>query len=555
MKIIDSKIVDSGFEAFSKQPSLEENLAHAAVRGLAKHTKKEAVFDYSLKRRIDRGTLLAVALALKGYIEKNFKDEERIGIALPSCFPGVALNLAVQMAGKSAVNVNFTMGADAEKSCLETAGLKSIIGSRKVRDKVCEHSPDYPWTDNFLDIGDILKAIGKRGILPHLVAARTLPAGVINRLYKIPEHGGNREASIIFTSGSEGAPKAAVLTHRNLMANATQMSNLGIIADDEVLHANLPLFHSFGQSIQVWFAMIFGVRTVTVQSPLEIQTNLDACRTGGSTIMISTPTFLRAYYKKGTPKDFATMRNVIGGAEKTPDGFIQSWNAKFPNTNYLEGYGLTEASPVVSVNLPEGLKRGKYCPQKSATKAHSVGEIFPGMNAAVADPDTGEFLPIGSTGLLHLRGASIFGGYLNNPTETAKKLKDGGWLNTGDLASLDEDGFIFIKGRLSRFSKIGGEMVPHTSVEEAVAKALGVQNSETPQVAIGSRIDKAKGEALVLLSVPEIDMSNLRKLLTEAGLPNLWIPKQVVHVEQIPVLGTGKLDLGKIHRMCQNAEA
>ncbi|MFR6032364.1 MAG: AMP-binding protein [Bacilli bacterium] len=273
---------------------------------------------------------------------------------------------------------------------------------------------------------------------------------------------------------------------------------------------------------------MFGVRNVCVQSPLEVQANLDAMRKGHSTIMISTPTFLRSYYKKGSPDDFATMRGVIGGAEKTPDGFIDMWRKKFPDVYYWEGYGLTEASPVVCVNLPPNLKRGRFCPQPSQTKAKSVGEVFPGMQCAVSDPDTGEFLPIGSTGLLNLRGPNIFAGYYKQPEENSKKLREDGWLNTGDLAQLDEDGFIFIKGRLSRFSKIGGEMVPHMSVEDSIVRALGIQDSEKPLIAIGSKIDPAKGEALILLSAVDIDMPQLRRLLTEAGLPNLWIPKHTV---------------------------
>ena len=551
MKVIDSKIIDSQLERFSRLEFLDQNLAAAAVKGLAKGTRREHIYDFSLNRRVDRGTTLAVALALKEYIQKNFAGEERIGIALPSCFPGIVVNLAVQMAGKSSVNINFTMGSDAAKASLERAGVKCVIGSNKIREKVSAHAPDFPWTDNFNDIGEILKSIGKKGVLPKLIAVRLLPASLLIKLYKIPTEGEQSEASIIFTSGSEGAPKAAILSHRNILANSMQMWQLGIIDHTDSLHANLPLFHSFGQTIQVWFTSMFGVRSVCVQSPLEVQSNLDACRTGKSTIMISTPTFLRSYYKKGKPEDFATMRGVIGGAERTPDGFIEAWEEKFPGVYYWEGYGLTEASPVVCVNLPPNLKRGEFCPQPSRTKAHSVGEIFPGMQAALSDPDTGEFLPIGSTGLLNLKGASIFEGYLHQPEETRKRLHDG-WLNTGDLAELDEDGFIYIKGRLSRFSKMGGEMVPHMGVEDAIAKALGITDSEVPLIAIGSKLDPVKGEDLVLLSAVDIDLPKLRRLLTEEGLPNLWMPKQIVRVDSIPILGSGKLDLGKISKICKN---
>ena len=387
MKIIDSKIIDSGFEKFNGQKILKLNLGYAAMRTLCTNTRREYVIDCSLNKKADRGTVLALALALKEYIQKKFPEYERIGIALPSCLPGIAVNLAVQLAGKVSVNLNFTMGAEAERSCLERANVKMVIGSKKVRDKVDSHSPDYPWTDNFFDIGDILKEIGKKRIAAKLVAVRLLPFWVLSRIYGIPRDGGDREASIIFTSGSEGMPKAAVLTHRNIMANCVQMWNIGLINSDTRLHSNLPLFHSFGQTIQVWMTAIYGMQSVTVQSPLEVQANLEASRKYKSTIMISTPTFLRSYYKKGKPEDFPAMHGVIGGAEKTPEGFIEKWNEKFPNVYYWEGYGLTEASPVVAVNLPPNLKRGEFCPQPSQTMAESVGEIFPGMLAAVANPD------------------------------------------------------------------------------------------------------------------------------------------------------------------------
>ena len=551
MKVIDSKIVDSGYEEFSKRPELDYNLAYAAVLGLGKDTSKHHIFDFSLHRKLDRATTLAVALALKEYIQKEFPNEERIGIALPSCFPGVAVNLAVQMAGKSSVNVNFTMGADAAKAAIERVNLNCIIGSNKVREKVSEHSPKYPWTDNFRDIGEILKKLGKKAIVPKLLMVKLLPPEALVKYYKIPTKGGDKEASIIFTSGSELAPKAAVLSHRNLMSNVLQCREIGIITEEDVLHANLPLFHSFGQTIQVWFTSVIGVRQVCVQSPLEVQANLKAIREGCSTIMISTPTFLRSYYKRATTADFPALTRVIAGAEKTPEGFDDAWNAKFPKSLYLEGYGLTETSPVDCVNLPLGLERNKkYCPAPSNNKKHSVGEMFPGMLAAIVDPESGEFLPLGETGLLYFKGPNVFRGYYNQPEENAKRFANG-WLNTGDLAQIDEDGFIFIKGRLSRFSKIGGEMVPHHTVEMSIIKALGVQESDKHVIAIGSRPDDAKGEALVLLTTIDIDIKNLRQQLTEAGLPNLWIPKTCVKIEEIPILGSGKLDLGKIQNICK----
>lgn len=555
MKVIDDSIIDSGYDNFNRMRELDQNLAEASVKALSKNTFRKHIFDYSLNKRMDRGTLLAVALAIKDFIASI--PDERIGIALPSGIPGVLVNLAVQMAGKVSVNLNFTMGSDAAKACIRRAKVNTVIGAEKIRQRVNSHSPDYPWTDNFIDIATLLKGLSKAKIIRNLAAVRLLPGWLICRLYGIPSEGGNREASIIFTSGSEGEPKAAILTHRNLVANSVQMSQIGVIHDGTVIHANLPLFHSFGQTIQVWVTSLFGVKQVAVQSPLEIQANIDAAREGESTLMISTPTFLRSYYKKAKPTDFPSMKLVIGGAEKTPDAFIDMWEQKFKHIRYFEGYGLTEASPVVGVNLFDNISsnlRGPLYPQPSGCKRGSIGEVFCGMQVKVVDPSTKQTKKIGERGILCLRGATVFGGYLDMPEANKERLSPDGWLNTGDLAIIDEQGYIFIKGRLSRFSKIGGEMVPHTGVEEAIIQALGLQDSELPLVAIGSKMDEAKGEALVLLSTIDIDMPQLRRLLTEAGLPNLWIPKHVLRVEEIPILGSGKLDLGKIRKLCSSIE-
>ncbi len=550
MNIIDGKIIDTGLEKYKSHPLLGKNLGAAALETLSKNTSEHFIYDHSLNRKMNRGTLLATALCIKDFIERNFADQPRIGIALPSGIAGLAVNLACQMAGKSSVNVNFTMGREAASHCLAHAGIKSVISSRKVRERVEKRTPDYPWSDNFYDIADILKSIGKKGVAKKLLLVKLLPSCVLKKLFRIPEDGGDREASIIFTSGSEGLPKAAVLTHANLMTNCIQMLATNIVGDGGILHANLPLFHSFGQSIQVWFTCIFGIPQVAVQSPLEVAQNFEAIRKGGSTLMISTPTFLRSYYKKGNPEDVKTLREVIAGAEKTPDGFAELWESRFTNVKYRPGYGLTEASPVVSVNLADNLPDNGWRGYKTGSRGGSVGQLFGGMQACTINPDTGEMLPIGETGLLCLKGGNVFGGYLHMP-ELNKARFSNGWLNTGDLASLDSDGFIYIKGRLSRFSKIGGEMVPHAFMEERIAKLLGQEEAEVPTVAIGSRDDDNKGESLVLVTSLDIDFSALRKALADEGIANLWIPRTVKKVEKIPVLGNGKLDLATIQRIAK----
>jgi len=550
MNIIDGKILDTGLTKLDAHPLLQKNLAAAAVDAMSRGTKSRFIYDYSLNKTMNRGTVLAMALAIRDFIAAEFKGRKRIGIALPSGIAGIAVNLAVQMAGKVSVNINFTMGPEAAAACLKRAGINCVISSRKVKEKVEARIPNYPWTDNFYDISDILLKIGKARIIKKLLQVKLLPSCIIKKLHGVPAEGGDREASIIFTSGSEGLPKAAVLSHKNLMANCIQMDATSIIADDDILHSNLPLFHSFGQSIQLWFTCIFKHMQVAVQSPLEVAQNFEAMRKGRSTVMISTPTFLRSYWKKGDPKDCESLRVVVAGAEKTPDGFLEMWEQKFPMSKYKVGYGLTEASPVVSVNLPKGLPAKEYRGYETGTRAGAVGQLFGGMQACVISPETKQMLPIGEEGLLCLKGANVFGGYLDMPEENKSKFKDG-WLVTGDIAKLDTDGFIYIKGRLSRFSKIAGEMVPHTSIEDEIIKILNLQDSETLAVAIAAREDENKGECLVLVSTLDIDMQELRKKLSGSGMSNLWIPRVIKKVDKIPVLGTGKLDIAAVQKIAK----
>lgn len=550
MKIIDGKIIDTGYDTFKSHPRLSENLAAAVVRALSKNTSKHHIYDASLDKSMDRGTFLALCLALKDYILKNLPKSARLGIALPSGIPGAAVNIAAQMAGMVSVNINFTMGADAARACFKKAHVTTVIGSDKLRDKVAQKTPNFPWPERFYDIAKILRAIGKKAIATKLAAVKILPSSALIKIFSIPTEGGDREASIIFTSGSEGEPKAAVLTHKNIMSNCLQMEYTGIIDSAGVLHANLPLFHSFGQSIQVWFTSIFPREVAAVASPLEVKQNFETMAKCKSSLIISTPTFLRSYIKKANPEAAKTLKIVIAGAEKTPDGLDKLWEEKFPNCKYKVGYGLTEASPVVSVNLQHGNPINKYRDYQTDTREGSVGQLFAGMQAAVMNPENGEFLPLGQEGVLCLRGGNIFAGYLNAPKLNAEKIKDG-WLITGDIASLDSDAFIYIKGRVSRFSKIGGEMVPHALVEDFITKALKQEESEVPTIAVTSRESSSKGEELVLVTTLDVDASELRKTLSDMGLSNLWIPKVIVKVAEIPTLASGKLSLGEIKKLAK----
>jgi acyl-[acyl-carrier-protein]-phospholipid O-acyltransferase/long-chain-fatty-acid--[acyl-carrier-protein] ligase len=307
--------------------------------------------------------------------------------------------------------------------------------------------------------------------------AKFCPAEFILRRGRVPREGGDREAGLLFTSGSSGEPKGVVLTHRNILGNCAQIDASGILPTGETLLANLPIFHSFGFTINLWYVLQRGLRVVTVPSPLDVHKCLDAIAAEKATVLLGTPTFFRPYLKRADPTQLASVKFVVAGAEKTPAGFHEEWEKHF-GSQYCEGYGLTETSPVVAVNLPA--QPGESAESVRAKKRlGSVGKLFPGSAARIVDPDTGVDKGLNDVGILYLKGVNIFPGYLDQPDATAAAFNTG-WFITGDLAKLDEDGFLYIEGRLSRFSKIGGEMIPHGTVETAVAQALGL-NCRAPR--------------------------------------------------------------------------
>lgn len=533
--------VDMGYEVFERNPQLRNTLAYAVVSGLVARAEMPLLCDFSAGGKYHTGAemLAAAAVLAKRLRESGYSG--RLGIAIPPSFVACAVNYACLLAGVVPVNLNFTLGAHAAKSCVQTAKITKMVTASPYREKISKANPNFPWTDDVADAAEILSSTPQsefdfwRGKIAD--GAKT-----VLDYFNVSEFSDNphKEGTLVFTSGSEGAPKAAVLTERNIIANCLQTKLCGLFDDSDILLANLPIFHSFGLLFEVWYMAIAGQKTVSLASPLDIKSNIRAIRETRATSIIGSPTFLRAYIKYAQPEDMASIRKAIAGAEKTPAGFHELWNGKFGDT-YREGYGLTEASPVVGVNLPDR-DFGWY---STGSRKGSIGKLFPGMAAKILDPDTLEPLEFGERGLLALRGANVFDGYLDNPDATNATLR-GGWLVTGDLSRLDADGFLFIDGRVSRFSKIGGEMVPHATVEAALNAQLGYADAAVPVLAVSSRLDEGKGEALVLLSSVDIALSEVKDALRKAGISNLWMPKHLVRVDTIPLLPSGKMDLKKI---------
>jgi len=537
--------IDIGEAEFQKKPELRSHLAFESFLALARRPGRELVVDRTLQRRgMKSGFLLALAWILSKKI-KGWTDRQRVGIVFPPGLGGYIANLAVTFAGKVPVNLNFTLGPASIEACLAKAEIDCLLTTARVQQKM----PNFPWPESgIVDLVEVMKELPKVRVIGLLAAVYALPAKWLARTLGVPTEGDQAEAGLLFTSGSSGEPKGVVLTHRNILGNCAQIDTSGLLPTSEKVVANLPIFHSFGFTVTLWYPLLRGCAVVTLPSPLEVKKIAEAIEAESATILIGTPTFLKPYLKRVKPEQLASLKYVIAGAEKTPDGFAEAWESQFGSA-YLEGYGLTETSPVVSVNLPAKPAGVDYPgPSDDGSRRGSVGRLMAGQVARIRNPDTMEDLPFDATGLLVLKGPNVFSGYLGEPERTAE-AKEGDWFITGDLARFDEDGFLYIEGRLSRFSKIGGEMVPHGTVEQALIEAYGLLEAEAPLLAIGARPDPDKGEALVLIAAMDIDVDEMRSKLAAAGFANLWIPRQIVRVEAIPTLATGKLDLKAIREI------
>jgi acyl-[acyl-carrier-protein]-phospholipid O-acyltransferase/long-chain-fatty-acid--[acyl-carrier-protein] ligase len=298
--------------------------------------------------------------------------------------------------------------------------------------------------------------------------------------------------------------------------------------------------------------LIEGIRIVTYPNPLEAAKNAALIERYKLTLLLATPTFLRAYLRKVEPNQLRSLRLVITGAEKLPLDLAKSFEERFAQ-KVFEGYGLTETAPVVSVNLPDPKPRKPGEEVQPSSRLGSVGKMAPGIAAEIRDPESDDKLSLHETGMLWLRGPNIFEGYLQDPERTGEVLRNG-WFKTGDIGRFDEDGFLYIEGRLSRFSKIGGEMVPHEALEQKIITALGLDGKDERLIAIVGVSDEAKGEAVVLLAAIDVDLARLRPKLNELGVPNLWIPKKVYRIESIPTLASGKLDLSRCKQLAETSD-
>ena len=513
-----------------------KNLAWRALAGLKRNLNRVVVVDRTGYRRktLRAGRLLATAAALAG-LTCEIK-EVRVGILLP---PGIGCwitNLAVALAGKSSVNLNFTASTPAIQKMINASGINTIISARAMRERLSE----FPWTREVWNLEEILKSPGmKSKVLKKFVQAHWLSTAALAKKWGIKEFV-EEEATLLFSSGSTGIPKGVPLTHENIGANIDQIAAIGLLPRQTRLLACLPIFHSFGLTVTLWYPLCHPLTVITSPNPIDAPAIARAVKKERANVLMGTASFFRLYLREVRKSDFLTLKSVIAGAEKTPRGLHEKWEATF-GSRYLEGYGLTETSPVVSVNLPHDNRVG------------TVGYPLKGILARVVDIATREVLSkAGERGVIELKGKNIFSGYLDEPKLNSEIFHDG-WFWTGDVGSITPEGRLVIEGRLRRFSKIAGEMVPHGAVEEAIAAVYGWHEGSQIPLAVTGVFDEKKGECLVAISEQAIDMADLRSRLQKHGLPNLWIPKKIIVVDALPHLPSGKLDLQKLVEMAMNS--
>jgi acyl-[acyl-carrier-protein]-phospholipid O-acyltransferase / long-chain-fatty-acid--[acyl-carrier-protein] ligase len=526
-------VSELGTEALRHRHTSSAQLHHAFIRTARRHWGRLAVAD-STGQTLTYGRLLTGAILLSQVIRQRTAGQVHVGLLLPASVGGAVANLATLMAGRMPVNLNFTTGADVMSASKQVAGITTVITSKRFLDKA-----GIAATPDMIYLEDLRDTITGAERLAGLLRARLTPQRMLRAQLGSGAWSSSSTAAIIFSSGSTGVPKGVVLTHANLLLNVESLTQVFHMHQDDCFIGVLPFFHSFGLTGTLWFPLLQGCAVAYHPNPMDAKTVGELAETYKGSMLISTPTFVQSYLRRCTRQQFAHLRYAIVGAEKLREPLARAFQETF-GIGLLEGYGCTEMAPVVAANVPDQTQADRV---QVGTKPGSVGHPIPGVAAKVVDTDTGEGPLIDRDGLLLVKGPNMMAGYLNDPVRTADAMRDG-WYVTGDIARIDQDGFIFITDRLSRFSKIGGEMVPHIKIEDTINDLLGELASAVTAVPCN-----VKGERLVVFYTrQDVSPAELWDRLMASGLPRLWIPKRddLVPIEAIPTLGTGKIDLQRL---------
>ena len=487
-----------------------------------------------------RFSLFLRSILLSRKIRDLSSENQYIGVLLPNSTAAAASILAVMIADKIPVVLNYSVTDEIFDMASKKADLDVILTSKLFIEKA-KIKPGK----EMIFLEDVAKTVTKRDKLFYLILAIVLPYKLLMKILS-PKSYKNLfgAAAVLFSSGSSGIPKGVVLSHHNLNSNINSFAKIMRCRHADKITGNLPLFHSFGINVCFWIPLMTNLTVIYIKNPLDSESTVKAIKKHKLTLLMATPTFLRSYIKKSSESsDFKSLRLVVLGAEKMRLDLAEDFK-RYAGIEAIEGFGCTELSPVVSINVSDSIADlGKKHGKKG-----SIGRAIPGICTKIVDIDSLADLGQDKEGLLLVKGPSVMKGYLGEPEETRKVIIDG-WYNTGDIAIIDESGYITITGRLSRFSKIGGEMISHEFIEHAIHEIL---HEEHRVVVVTGMPDTTKGEKLVVF-YEKLPMSpqKIVKKLRGKEIANIWIPKaeNFIKINHIPLLGTGKLDISKLNKI------
>jgi len=530
-------------DAFQYRDVDHKKIHVALVDEVKRHPFKFCMAD-SLGIELNYAKLLAgiITLSKKIFPAKDDRvSNEMIAVLLPSSCAAALVNGAIYFAGKVPVNLNFTASRESIEYAVKICSVNKIITSRRFLDKI-----NFPVADNMVFIEDVASGVKKLEKMLALILVIVWPAFLLKRVFIRGDRKNIYDvATVIFSSGSTGQPKGVMLSHANITSNIQGLYQILNIQPNDVVLGVLPFFHSLGFTGTLCLPVGSGMGVVYHANPLDAATIGKLAEQYKATIIIGTPTFISAYTRKCTKEQFKYLRFAVAGAEKLKKSIADAFYEKF-NVIPLEGYGATELSPIVSIGIPDYISEEEHIKQ-TGYKEGTVGHPLPGVAVKVVDPDTYKQLPPNTEGLLLVKGSNVMLGYLKDDAKTKEVIKDG-WYVTGDIAKVDDDGFICITDRLSRFSKIGGEMVPHIKIEELIQGIIGANE---PACVVTSVADEKKGERLAVLYKGDLNLDDIWNRLNEAEIPKLWIPKREAFykIEEIPILGSGKIDLKQVKEL------
>jgi acyl-[acyl-carrier-protein]-phospholipid O-acyltransferase / long-chain-fatty-acid--[acyl-carrier-protein] ligase len=549
---VRAAVQDLHAEAFARRRASMKTLDRAFVR-TARQLPGQFFAADGKTPKVSFGSALNRTVYIARRLRRRIGTRPMVGLLLPPSVGGALTNYALMLMGRVAVNLNYTSSSEVIQSCARQCGIDVVITSKAF----LERFPNFEIPGRIVLLEKALGSPRWYEKLTALVLAWLMPVDLLKRAlgaHRLEQMAGDQStaakgrasrmdqlATVIFSSGSTGDPKGVMLTHFNIMSNISQVGQVFMLERRDKILGILPFFHSFGFTAGLWLPAVHGVGVVFHPNPLDAQLIGGLVEKYKVTFLIATPTLLQAYMRRCTPENFGSLEYVLAGAEKLPGRVALAFEDQF-GIRPLEGYGCTECSPVVTVNGKDFRAPGF---RQVASKRGRVGHPLPGVSVKVVDLETGQPVTPGNPGMLLVKGPNVMRGYLNQPERTAEVLRDG-WYTTGDIAMMEEDGFITITDRLSRFSKIGGEMVPHIRIEEKLHELA----ETTEQVfAVTAVPDEMKGERIAVVhTLSQARLAPVLKKLAQCDLPALWKPKanHFIAVDAIPLLGTGKVDLRRI---------